>query len=78
VVAVNNPTIVTPPVVQNEEVSLSQQEEEVRFGFDFNMLVETPSSDEESGLDDPVTTGGDSSSYSSEGGTPTNPGGPSQ
>jgi hypothetical protein len=73
---VNNPTIVTPPVVQREEVALSQQEEEIRFGFDFNKPLDTPTTDEESGLDDPVTTGGDSSTYSPGGGAPANQGGP--
>jgi hypothetical protein len=76
VVTVNNPTIINPPVVQNQEVSLSQQEEDVRFGFEFSKLVETPTVDEEGGVDDPVTTGGDSSAYSSGEGAPVNPGGP--
>jgi hypothetical protein len=52
-----------------------QPEDDIRFGLDFNTLVGTPSVDDENELDDPVTTGGDTSSYSSEG-LPGNPGGP--
>jgi hypothetical protein len=75
-VPVNNPTNITPPQVQGGEDQVPlQQEDEIRFGFDFNTLVDTPSIDDESELDDPVTTGGDNSNYSS-GGLPGNPGGP--
>jgi hypothetical protein len=76
VVTVNNQTIINPPVVQNQEVPLSQQEDEVRFGFEFSKLVETPAPDEEGGVDDPVTTGGDSATYATGGGTPGKPQGP--
>lgn len=60
---VTNASVVLDPLEQSEEIVLSQQEDDSRFGMDFPSLIDAPLISEDGPLDDPVTTGGDASTY---------------
>ncbi len=66
---VNNPISLEPAITPVDPLPSAEAEEEARFGIDFPSSPDAPLIEEELLLDDPVTSGGDPTLYSS-GATP--------
>ena len=62
---VNNPISLNPAMTPTDPMPTPEQEEEARFGIDFPSQPDAPLIEEEVLLDEPVTSGGDPTLYSS-------------
>jgi hypothetical protein len=62
---VNNPISLDPAVTPSDPMPTAETEEEARFGIDFPEQPDAPLIEEETLLDEPVTSGGDPTLYSS-------------
>jgi hypothetical protein len=62
---VNSPTTLEPALTPTDPMPTAEEEEEARFGMDFPSQPDAPLIEEDELLDDPVTSGGDPSLYSS-------------
>lgn len=67
---VTNPTVFDPPFLVSDDLPLTSEEEEERFGMDFPEQPDAALISEDPLLDDPVSSGADASLYSG-GTTPT-------
>lgn len=64
IAAINNPTVIEEPAeLPPEDIALTEPESSEEFGADFPGLIEAPLLTEDPLLDDPVASGGDSSTY---------------
>jgi hypothetical protein len=62
---INNPISLTPVINPGDPTPTATDEEEARFGIDFPAQPDAPLIEEEVLVDDPVTSGGDPTLYSS-------------
>lgn len=62
-IAFNNPEVFEAPVEIFQDVPVNDQQADAEFGADFPGLIEAPLLSEDALLEDPVTSGGDSSLY---------------
>ncbi len=69
----NNPTVVEVPVALGNNPTSTEDEEDERFGVDFPDQPDAPLISEDPLLDDPVSSGGDSSLYDGSGTTTPSP-----
>ncbi|WP_299193576.1 hypothetical protein [uncultured Erythrobacter sp.] len=60
---INNPNIIEDPITSVAPVPLTEAEADTEFGIDFPGLMVEPEDEEEGTIDDPVSSGGDSSLY---------------
>ncbi len=59
----NNPVIIDLPVSKMNQIPPAEDETDSKFGIDFPGLVEAPLLSQDALIEDPVTSGGDSSLY---------------
>ncbi len=60
---INNPTVVEAAISTTQPVTATEQESNDEFGMDFPGLVEESEIEEDTDVEDPVASGGDSSLY---------------